>query len=115
MLGLLAGVWLTGCAPSWTWDRAPAGTCAGGDPPRICFAPADDQGEVLDVGGARIVPGECATGDKGRVDLTLERADGSTDRMRVNARPGQVWQAAVDEGQLRVDQDGCSAGEVAPS
>ena len=67
---------------------------------------------MLNVGGARIVPGECATGDKGRVDLVLERADGSRDTARVQAREGQVWRAAVDDGGLALERAGCSTGEV---
>lgn len=114
-MGLLFGLALTACAPSWTWDRADPGTCAGGDPPRICFAPEVDEGQVLDVGGARIVPGECATGEKGRVGLVLERADGSRDEARVQAREGQTWQVGVADGKLSIERSGCSSGEVTPS
>jgi hypothetical protein len=107
-----------GCAAREGWQRTARRACEEAEAPRICVAGAPDRAAVVRVGGAELVPGECAASPRargGRVRVEVE--DGTTGARRgrrVRAPRGKTTRVAIaDDGAPRVrDRVRCS-GQVA--
>ncbi len=109
----LAGVALmlvaSSCASATGWQRTSARNCEADGPPRVCVDVAPDRPLVFGVGGAELVPGECAEGPAGgrggsiKVTVRDGGTPGGEARRRVHARRGRELHVTVAEPlKLRV-------------
>lgn len=103
-----------GCAPRTGWVRVDR-VCQASDAPRVCFVAEPDAPVTLEVGGAVLVPGECAQPPKTkRASLRAVVVDGRTGERqpkRVGAGRGRaatVTAEATDDGlEVRVARARC--------
>jgi hypothetical protein len=96
---------LAACAPTIGWERDTARVCAAESPAVICIQTVPDRGVVFDVGGAQLVPGECAHAPEGGGALRVAWTDGEgrdhEQRIRA-ARARRTVVALEADGELRV-------------
>lgn len=103
-----------GCAPRSGWVRTDQ-VCQPADPPRVCFEADPDAPLTLRVGGATLVPGECAEAPKDRravlSAIVVDGRSGDEHRVRVGSGRGRTATvtAREDEGELDVEvrRSGC--------
>lgn len=104
MLALVTGA----CVAQTGWQRDPRRACTPEDPPRLCLLAGPDAQQVVQVGGAALVPGECATGPRARSGRIEVRArdgrsgDASVRRLRV--RRGQTAMISAVDGDVVVHE-----------
>lgn len=88
-----------GCAARTGWERTDRRSCAEEEAPRLCVLTAPDRAAVVRVGGAALVPGECAASPRVRGGLVrVEVEDGRTgqrQRRWVRVRRGATAQVAI--------------------
>jgi len=102
----------TGCVAKTGWERSEQRLCESEGPARVCFQADPDGPLVLEVGGVRIVPGECAEAPQnpgkrdrgGRIALTV--VDGRTHTQQTR----KVW---VRPGRELVVMQGAKRPQVA--
>lgn len=93
VLGACAAA-VVACAPGAGWQRTTARACDPGGPAVVCVRPEVDRGVTVEVGGATLVPGECARAPssegRARFDVQVRLAGGEQVARRVRARPGTM-------------------------
>ncbi len=96
---------LAACAPAVGWERDTSRVCAEDGPAVVCLQAVPDRGVVADVGGAELVPGECARAPEGAGALRVTWTDATggehDERIRVGAGRRTVVALEAD-GELRV-------------
>lgn len=63
------------CAPSQGWSRDDSRVCAADAPAIVCVASEPDRGVEFELGGAVVLPGECAQAPKGGGRLRVHWTD----------------------------------------
>ena len=108
ILAVLALVTLGACAGQAGWQRDSRRACTPEDPPRLCLLAGPDAQQVVQVGGATIVPGECAAGPRargGRIEVRVR--DGRSDRDSVRGlrvRRGETAMISGVDGDVVVHE-----------
>ncbi len=113
---ILAGLVLlaSGCAGQ-AWRRTAPAACAPEAPPRVCVLAGPDAAQVVKIGGAALVPGECAESARGRGGRVLVRVrdgrDGQETARRLRLRRGETAMLAAPAGEIAVyERRACVAG-----
>lgn len=104
-----------GCARHGAWRRVEPAACAPDGPPRVCVLAGPDAPQVLKIGGASLVPGECAESSRARGARTLVRVrdgrDGRESARRVRLGRGETAMLAAPAGEIAVyERRACGAG-----
>jgi len=102
------------CAPTVGWERETSRVCPEDGPAVVCIQAVPDRGVVLEVGGAELVPGECARAPEGggALRVTWTDARGGEHDQRIRATRGRRTVIALEaDGELRVvARIACDAG-----
>ncbi len=108
ILAVLALVTLGACAGQTGWQRDPPRACTPEDPPRLCLLAGPDAQQVVQVGGATIVPGECAAGPRargGRIEVRVNDGRSGRDSLRrPRVRRGQTAMISAIDGDVVVHE-----------
>lgn len=91
------------------------GACAPEAPPRVCVLAGPDAPQVLTIGGAALVPGECAESSRARGGKVLvavkDGRDGRGSARRLGLRRGETAMLAAPAGEIAVfERRACVAG-----
>lgn len=101
---------LAGCAPASGWQRTDVRACRRSSPARVCADDDPDRPIEIGVGGATILPGECAEApQRGGLVRVRTARDGTSQTRWVAARRGAVTRI----GTGRPTRRACDGG-VAP-
>ncbi len=107
MLALLVMTTTGGCAGQ-VWQRDQARACGAADAPRVCLLAGPDAAQVVTIGGAALVSGECAAGSEARggaVEVSVRdgrSGRGSTRKIRV--RRGETAMISTVDGDVVVQE-----------
>jgi len=110
---MLALATLGACAAQTGWQRDERRACDAEDPPRLCLLAGPDAQQVIRVGGAALVPGECAAGPRARggsVDVQVEDGRSGRDGVRrLRVRRGETVMISAVGGDVVVhERRGCA-------
>jgi len=96
---------LAACAPTRGWERDTARVCADDGPAVVCVQARPDRPVEFDVGGATLLPGECAVAPTkgGALRVAWSVAGGPWEDRRVRAGAHRRTELALGaDGELRV-------------
>lgn len=112
VLAIVVGI--GGCARHGEWRRIEAGSCAPAAPPRVCVLAGPDAPQVVKIGAAALVPGECAQGSGGDEKVVVRVRDGRDGResaRRLRLRRGETAMLAAPAGEIAVyERRACGRG-----
>ena len=117
MLGVLAVLGSSACVTDAGWTLAESRSCAPKAAPRVCVMSEPDHGHVVEIGDARLIPGECVAAEPGRRGglarvRSVDRQRGRRGR-HVSTRRGRATLLEVDaEGKIDASRVRCDREPV---